>query len=122
MDANPDAAPPAPEADYLHLPWKTTSWPGVRLHFIESWADGGARVLIAMDPGVGYPPHRHLGEEEVFVVRGSYADAAGEYGAGSFQRNPKGSAHHPVAGPLGALLLAWAEAGIEILAEPPASR
>ena len=122
MDANPDAAPPAPEADYLHLPWKTTSWPGVRLHFIESSADGSARVLIAMDPGVGYPPHRHLGEEEVFVVRGSYADAAGDYAAGSFQRNPKGSAHHPVAGPDGALLLAWAEAGIEILAEPPASR
>lgn len=107
---------------YTHLPWKQTSWPGVRLHFLESFEDGSARVLIALDPGVGYPPHRHNGVEEVFVVRGSYRDAAGVYEAGSFQRNAAGTAHHPVAGEHGALLLAWAEAGIEILAEPPDSR
>lgn len=111
-----------PEHAYAHLPWKTTSWPGVRLHFLESEADGSARVLIAMDPGVGYPPHRHKGVEEVFVIAGSYGDQAGDYPAGSFQRNEAGTVHHPVAGPDGALLLAWAEGGIEILAEPPDSR
>lgn len=122
MEARPADDSRPIEAEYAHLPWKSTAWPGVRLHFIESWEEGSARVLIAMDPGASYPPHRHLGEEEVFVVRGSYGDEAGDYPAGSFQRNPKGSAHLPVAGADGALLLAWAEGGIEILAEPPASR
>ena len=111
-----------PEADYAALPWKTTSWPGVRLHFIESSEDGTARVLIAMDPGVSYPAHRHVGVEEVFVVRGSYRDKAGVYEAGSFQRNAPGTVHHPSAGEHGALLLAWAEGGIEILVDPPDSR
>ena len=111
-----------PEAEFLHLPWKQTSWSGVRLHFLESLEDGSARVLIAMDAGCAYPPHRHVGVEEVFVVRGSYRDAAGEYGTGSFARNEPGTAHHPVAGEEGALLLAWAEGGIEILAEPPSTR
>lgn len=107
---------------YAHLPWKETSWPGVRLHFLESLEDGSARVLIEMAPGASYPPHRHRGVEEVFVIRGSYRDAAGEYRAGEFHRFAPRSAHAPVAGEDGALLLAWAERGIETLAEPPAAR
>jgi len=107
---------------YPNLPWKSTSWPGVRLHFLESFEDGSARVLIEMQPGASYPVHRHCGVEEVFVVEGGYSDAAGEYGAGSFQRNAAGTMHAPLAGESGALLLAWAEAGIEILAEPPRGR
>lgn len=99
---------------YLDLDWKQTSWEGVRLAFLESRADGSARVLIRMEAGCSYPPHRHKGVEEVFVIEGSYSDGAGEYRAGSFQRFPAGSAHAPVAGPQGALLLAWAERGIEI--------
>ncbi|KAA3613400.1 MAG: hypothetical protein DWQ01_02425 [Planctomycetota bacterium] len=104
---------------YPQLDWKSTSWPGVRLAFLESLSDGSARVLISMDPDCGYPAHRHNGVEEVFVIDGGYSDGAGTYPAGSFQRFAAGSAHAPVAGPQGALLLAWAEGGIEILEKAP---
>ena len=83
--------------------------------FLESFEDGSARVLIAMDAGCGYPSHRHIGEEQVFVVAGEYEDEQGRYQAGSFQRFPGGSVHSPRAGSEGALLLAWAEGGIELL-------
>lgn len=101
---------------YPALNWKETAWEGVCLAFLESREDGSARVLIAMEPGCSYPAHRHVGVEEVFVVAGSYKDGKGAYHAGSFQRFEAGSAHAPVAGEDGALLLAWAEGGIEVLA------
>ncbi|HEX9794636.1 MAG TPA: cupin domain-containing protein [Planctomycetota bacterium] len=109
-------------SDYAELDWKDVSWPGIRLAFLESLTDGSARVLIEMAPHSSYPAHRHNGEEQVFVIRGSYRDAAAEYGAGSFRRFPSGSAHTPIAGPEGALLLACAEQGIEILEPPSAGR
>lgn len=107
---------------YPNLAWKATSWPGVQLAFLESLPNHTARVLIAMEPGCSYPAHRHVGVEEVFVVAGGYADARGRYGPGSFQRFAAGSAHHPVAGAEGALLLAWAERGIELLEAAPRGR
>lgn len=100
---------------YRHLDWKRTSWPGVELAFLESFEDGSARVLIHMQPQSSYPAHRHLGEEQVFVVAGSYEDEQDRYTAGSFHRFPGGSTHAPRAGAEGALLLAWAEGGIELL-------
>jgi anti-sigma factor ChrR (cupin superfamily) len=42
--------------------------------------------------------------EEVLVLKGSFADEAGEYPAGSWIRSPAGSEHAPVAGPEGALV------------------
>lgn len=100
---------------YPHLDWKRTSWPGVELAFLESFDDGSARVLIAMNADCGYPAHRHVGEEQVFVISGDYEDEQGCYPAGSFQRFPGGSVHSPRAGASGALLLAWSEGGIELL-------
>ncbi|HBF22568.1 MAG TPA: hypothetical protein DDW23_02015 [Planctomycetes bacterium] len=101
--------------DLPDVDWKTTSWPGVRLAFLADRDDGSACVLIDMAPGVSYPEHRHRGVEEVLVVRGSYSDDGGEHLAGSFQRNEADTSHHPVAGPDGALLLAWSDQGIEVL-------
>lgn len=54
-------------------------------------------VLIRMAPGRGYPPHRHIGAEDVLVLRGGYLDDAGVHGEGSFVSYPAGSAHAPVA-------------------------
>ena len=104
---------------YPNLDWKQTRHAGVELSFLETHDDGSARVLISMTAGSRYPAHRHVGEEQVFVIQGSYRDAAGEYRAGSFHRHPAGSAHAAEAGPDGALLLAWAAQGIEVLEQPP---
>ncbi len=82
-------------------------------------------VLIRMAPGCGYPAHRHLGVEEVLVLRGGYRDAHGEHLAGAYLRYPAGSVHAPVAlgtrsapegpGNEACLLFASARGGVENL-------
>jgi anti-sigma factor ChrR (cupin superfamily) len=100
------------------LPWKATAWPGIRLCF-RAGPDGAVRgVLIAMDPGCAYPRHRHLGDEEVLVLAGEYADAWGVHRAGDFLLNPAGTEHGARAGAAGALLWARVPAGIEVLEQP----
>lgn len=54
-------------------------------------------VLIRMEPGCGYPLHRHRGIEDVLVLQGGYRDDLGEYLAGTHIRYASGSAHSPVA-------------------------
>ena len=56
-----------------------------------------ATVLIRMEPGHGYPPHRHVGAEEVVVLAGGYRDEEGEHRQGDYVRYPAGSVHAPVA-------------------------
>jgi|SRR6187551_814471 len=95
---------PAPPGD---VPWRATRYPGVFWHPLAAavdenaqveGADGGdAVVLIRMDPGRGYPPHRHVGIEDVLVLQGGYRDDRGEHLAGSYLRYPPGSIHAPVA-------------------------
>lgn len=50
-----------------------------------------------MSPGCGYPPHRHIGIEEVLVLAGGYRDESGEHRAGEYLRYPPDSIHAPVA-------------------------
>jgi anti-sigma factor ChrR (cupin superfamily) len=86
---------------------------------------GGAAVLIRMEPGAGYAPHRHIGSEDVLVLQGGYRDERGEYRRGDFVHYEPGSAHAPVALGVGddpvsaenpaCLLFAVASAGIELL-------
>jgi anti-sigma factor ChrR (cupin superfamily) len=98
-------------------------WPASRREgiFVKVlWSDeqsGDAVVLVRMDPGCEYPRHRHVGDEEVFVLQGGFRDAAGEYLAGAFHRFPAGSVHAPVAlpGELPCVLFAVARGGIELL-------
>ena len=57
----------------------------------------GACVLIRMEPGCGYPTHRHLGAEDVLVLQGGYRDEFGRHVQGDFVRYPPDSDHAPVA-------------------------
>ena len=54
-------------------------------------------MVIRMAPGCGYPPHRHVGAEDVLVLRGGYRDEMGEHLEGTFVSYPAGSTHAPVA-------------------------
>ena len=54
-------------------------------------------MLIRMEPGCGYPPHRHPGGEDVLVLQGGYRDEQGEHRSGAYVRYPEGSSHSPVA-------------------------
>lgn len=100
---------PGLELDVLdqRIDWRATRYPGVdwlplhlgpELH--ASGPDAEARetaVLIRMAPGCGYPAHRHVGVEEVLVLRGGYRDDRGEHVAGSYVRYDAGSTHAPIA-------------------------
>lgn len=121
------------------IPWRPTRSEGVSWVLVASEAEEtehpqgapksamGATVLIRMEPGCGYPAHRHLDVEEVWVLAGGYRDEQGSYRQGEFVRYPAGSEHTPVAlGKRGesiseqnpvCLLLATARGGIENLSD-----
>ena len=51
--------------------------------------------LIRFAPGTALPAHDHPAGEEVFVLEGTYTDADGSYGPGTWVRYPPGSRHAP---------------------------
>lgn len=84
------------------LPWRSTRHAGIywfSLHAEatagDSHASRGSAVLIRMDPGCGYPSHRHVGNEEVLILQGGYEDERGVHLAGSYLRYEPGSQHAP---------------------------
>ncbi|WP_043369298.1 cupin domain-containing protein [Cyanobium sp. PCC 7001] len=60
-------------------------------------------ALVRWAPGTVFQPHGHPGGEEILVLEGVFQDDQGTYPAGSWLRNPPGSAHRP-----------WSEAGCTI--------
>lgn len=106
--------------DLAAIPWQSTRYPGVAIRFYASdRTSGRALVLIKMDPGCGYPQHRHRGEERLLVVQGAYRDERGEHRAGEFAVYGDGSDHAPVAvdgpGAVPCVLLALAHEGVTLL-------
>ena len=105
--------PLSPDDDLEALPWRPTRRAGISwipLHLGEPAApppDAGpaaarrgpvpATVLIRMEPGHGYAAHRHVGTEDVLVLRGGYRDAWGVHRRGDHVHYPAGSVHAPVA-------------------------
>lgn len=90
------------------------------MHFYASDRDTNrVLALIRMQPGCGYPPHKHTSDEEVLVVRGGYADELGSYRQGQLVRYPPGTEHAPRAtgsdGDDPCVLLALAHEGIKLL-------
>lgn len=82
----------------LHLdtrerPWLADALSGLaRLPLHEH---GGVRTaLLRLAPGSRWPAQPCAGGEEVFVLQGSLSDEAGDYPAGTWLRNPRGSAYH----------------------------
>jgi anti-sigma factor ChrR (cupin superfamily) len=109
--------------DLEAIPWRTTRYPGVLVWFYASDERSGRVVaLIRMEPGRGYPRHRHRGAEQVLVVQGGYRDERGSYAAGQFVAYADGTAHSPVAldgpGAAACVLLAVAHEGVELLTSP----
>jgi anti-sigma factor ChrR (cupin superfamily) len=103
--------------DLAAIPWRKTRHPGVGIHFYASDERTGRVVaLIRMEPGRGYPGHRHRGAEDVLVVQGGYRDTAGEHRQGDFVHYDAGTSHSPAAlggqGDPACVLLAVAHEGI----------
>ena len=74
----------------------------------------GITLLLKIDPGKGYPAHRHPMGEEYYVLEGSLEEAGATYEAGTFVYHPPGSVHHPRSRH-GCVLLITLPAHIEVL-------
>jgi quercetin dioxygenase-like cupin family protein len=56
-----------------------------------------ATSIVRYGRGSAFPRHTHGGGEEIFVLDGTFQDEHGDYPAGSYFRNPPGTAHVPAA-------------------------
>lgn len=67
--------------------WVETGIPGVRRRnlFLDEGTQR-ASFLVQMDPGAQYPPHRHVGVEECFVLAGTVRDDESTVSAGDYVR------------------------------------
>ena len=84
-------------ADTEAMAWLTSPSPGVERKPLDR--DGGevarATSVVRYAAGSRFSPHRHERGEEFLVLDGVFADEHGRYPAGSYVRNPPGSAHAP---------------------------
>lgn len=80
-----------------NLPWVSSPASGVERRMIER--DGGeagrATSIVRFAPRASFPAHVHDLGEEIFVLEGVFSDETGDYGPGSYLRNPPGSMHSP---------------------------
>jgi anti-sigma factor ChrR (cupin superfamily) len=75
------------------LPW-IDARPGVRQKRIWEDATTERRALLArFDPGSTLPPHRHVGDELIFLVEGANADESGVVATGNMNYRPNGCVH-----------------------------
>lgn len=77
------------------------------------WEEGDRRaVLMRYEPGASIPRHRHLGDEQIYVLEGSVSDDTGTCTRGNYARRPPGCVHS-VTSRDGALVLAIMNGGTE---------
>lgn len=83
--------------DTTTLPWQPSPMPGVlRKPLSRGGAESGhATSLVSYAAGSSFRSHPHPGGEEILVLDGVFSDEHGDYGPGSYLRNPPGSQHAP---------------------------
>ncbi len=79
------------------LPWVDSPLPGVQRRMLDRIGDEVARAtsIVRYAPGSYFSPHTHDGGEEFLVLEGVFSDEHGDYGSGTYVRNPVGSSHKP---------------------------
>jgi len=79
------------------------------------WEEGDRKaVLMRYTPGAVIARHRHLGDEQIYVLEGSVTDDTGTCTAGNYARRPPGC-EHSVRSEHGALVLAIMSGGTQPL-------
>lgn len=86
--------------------WVDSPMPGVERMMLDRIGDEVARAtsLVRYAPNSSFSRHEHGGGEEFFVLEGEFADEHGRYPAGTYVRNPIGTAHTPSVGGEGCLI------------------
>jgi anti-sigma factor ChrR (cupin superfamily) len=79
------------------LPWAASPLPGVERRMLDRVGGEVARAtsIVRYAPGSHFERHLHGGGEEILVLDGTFSDEHGDHPAGSYLRNPPGSAHAP---------------------------
>lgn len=85
-------------ADFTHSArWDPSPNPAVIRRMLDRVGEEVARAtsLVRYAPGARFERHVHGGGEEIYVIEGVFSDERGDYPAGTYLRNPPGSAHAP---------------------------
>jgi anti-sigma factor ChrR (cupin superfamily) len=79
------------------LPWVDSPILGVQRRMLERDGEEVARAtsIVRYAPHSRFSAHTHGGGEEFLVLEGIFSDELGDYPAGTYIRNPVGSAHTP---------------------------
>ena len=79
------------------LPWILSPQAGVERRLLDRIGGEVARAtsLVRYAPHSVFPRHNHALGEEFLVLDGVFSDEHGDYPAGTYVRNPPGSAHAP---------------------------
>jgi len=79
------------------MEWVASPLAGVERRMLDR--DGGevarATSLVRFAPGSYFDAHDHGAGEEFLVLEGTFSDEHGDFGPGSYVRNPPGSSHTP---------------------------
>ncbi len=86
--------------------WRPSPIAGVERKMLDRIGDEVARAtsIVRYAPNAKFSSHVHEGGEEILVLEGEFIDEHGIYPAGTYIRNPIGTAHKPSAGPDGTLI------------------
>lgn len=81
--------------------WQPSPLAGVERQPLDRIGGEVARAtsIVRYAPDSYFKPHGHGGGEEILVLDGVFSDEHGDYPAGSYLRNPPGSAHTPYSKP-----------------------
>ncbi|MEM7793669.1 MAG: cupin domain-containing protein [Cyanobacteria bacterium P01_C01_bin.118] len=79
------------------LPWVDSPMVGVQRRMLERDGEEVARAtsIVRYAPGSYFSAHTHSGGEEFLVLEGVFSDEHGDFGPGTYVRNPVGSSHTP---------------------------
>jgi anti-sigma factor ChrR (cupin superfamily) len=73
--------------------------PSAQVHRKLLERDGGevarATSIVRYAPGARFNAHQHALGEEILVLEGIFSDETGDYGPGTYIKNPPGSSHSP---------------------------
>ena len=91
--ADGPAGPPSRVFTLSDIPW-VDARPGIRHKKI--WDDQKTErraILARFEPGATLVPHRHVGDELIYVIEGANADESGPVVAGNMNYRPNGCVH-----------------------------
>ncbi len=79
------------------LDWVDSPLAGVARRMLErdGAESGRATTIVRYAPGSHFSSHVHTGGEEYLVLDGVFSDETGDFGPGTYVRNPVGSRHRP---------------------------